>query len=122
LPSADSQALQFLGDTGNVAAKLEAETKRLGCTLAVWVAALALVAPHTESVVTANVSVPGKDPPMAVALLSLSRPPRLSQQEIVSPFRFSPPYRSAPTRGARVAANSRYDVSGCSFMQRRDSP
>ena len=31
----ETQALQFLGDTGNVAAKLEAKTKDLGCTAVV---------------------------------------------------------------------------------------
>ncbi len=30
----DARSLQFLGDTGNVAAKLEAETKQRGCTMA----------------------------------------------------------------------------------------
>jgi adenylate cyclase len=48
----ESQSLQFLGDTGNVAAKLEAKTKELGCTLVVSLAALNLITPHAPWVET----------------------------------------------------------------------
>ena len=51
--------LQFLGDTGNVAAKLEAETKRLGCTLVASLAAIAPIAgPAALEIV--DVSIAGK--------------------------------------------------------------
>ena len=40
----ESRSLQFLGDTGNTAAKLEAQSKELHCTLVASVTALGLVA------------------------------------------------------------------------------
>jgi adenylate cyclase len=39
-------SLQFLGDTGNLAAKFQAETKRLDCTLIASEQAVTLIAPH----------------------------------------------------------------------------
>ena len=64
----ESQSLQFLGDTGNVAAKLEAQSKELGCTLVASVAALYLVAPGTTQVHTNNVVIAGKADPIKVAV------------------------------------------------------
>ena len=42
LPTGGTGSLQFLGDTGNVAAKLEGETKQMDCTLIISLATLAL--------------------------------------------------------------------------------
>jgi adenylate cyclase len=54
------QALQFLGDTGNVAAKLEAKTKDLGCTVVVSVAALNWVVRHAGWLEPCAVAIPGR--------------------------------------------------------------
>jgi adenylate cyclase len=62
-----SRSLQFLGDTGNIAAKLEAQTKELGCTLVASVAAVnaaKLVAPRSGN---ALVALPGREASMEVA-------------------------------------------------------
>jgi adenylate cyclase len=64
----ESQSLQFLGDTGNVAAKLEAESKELGCTLVASVAALNLVALGTTRVQMNTVAIAGKADPIEVAV------------------------------------------------------
>jgi len=64
----ESQSLQFLGDTGNVAAKLEAQSKELDCTLVASVAALDLVAPGTTQVQTNSVAIAGKADPIKVAV------------------------------------------------------
>jgi adenylate cyclase len=64
----ESQSLQFLGDTGNVAAKLEAQSKELDCTLVASVVALDLVAPSTTQVQTNSVAIAGKADPIRVAV------------------------------------------------------
>jgi adenylate cyclase len=64
----ESQSLQFLGDTGNVAAKLEAQSKELDCTLVASVAALTLVAPGTALMETHIVAIAGKADPIKVAI------------------------------------------------------
>jgi adenylate cyclase len=46
IASAGLSSLQFLGDTGNLAAKFQAETRRIDCTLIASVEAVALVAPR----------------------------------------------------------------------------
>ncbi len=46
IAAAGHASLQFLGDTGNLAAKFQAETRRLDCTLIASVQAVALVAPN----------------------------------------------------------------------------
>jgi len=56
----DAQSLQFIGDTGNLAAKLEAETKRLDCTLVVSVSVLSLAAADTSKIERRFVSIPGR--------------------------------------------------------------
>jgi adenylate cyclase len=62
--SAEHRSLQFLGDTGNVAAKLEEQTKPLDCTLVASAAALAGMAlPTVETIV---VSIAGREIPVAV--------------------------------------------------------
>jgi adenylate cyclase len=68
LHGVDSRSLQFLGDTGNVAAKLEAETKQLECTLVASVAALELVDVAVQGLVIAPVSIAGKAEPITVAV------------------------------------------------------
>ena len=65
LPTRASQSLQFLGDTGNIAAKLEAKTKDLDCTLVASVDALNLVAPGAQLERTA-VSISGKTQPIEI--------------------------------------------------------
>ena len=61
LPTRELQFLQFLGDTGNIAAKLEAETKQLGCTMVASRAALNLVAADADIGGTSvSVSVSGR--------------------------------------------------------------
>src|SRR5262252_4886929 len=46
IAAAGLASLQFLGDTGNLAAKFQVETRRLDCTLIASVEAVALVAPR----------------------------------------------------------------------------
>jgi adenylate cyclase len=64
----ESQSLQFLGDTGNVAAKLEAQSKELDCTLVASVVAVDLVSPGTTQVQTNSVAIAGKADPIRVAV------------------------------------------------------
>jgi adenylate cyclase len=64
----ESQSLQFLGDTGNVAAKLEAQSKQFDCTLVTSVKALTMVAPGTTRVKTNVVAIAGKTDPVEVAV------------------------------------------------------
>jgi adenylate cyclase len=64
----ESQSLQFLGDTGNVAAKLETQSKELDCTLVASVAALTLLAPGTARIETHIVAIAGKTDPIKVAI------------------------------------------------------
>jgi len=64
----ESQSLQFLGDTGNVAAKLEGQSKELDCTLVASVAALDLVARGTARVQTSIVAIAGKTDPIKAAV------------------------------------------------------
>jgi adenylate cyclase len=54
-------SLQFLGDTGNLAAKLEAETKRTDCIMIASAQAAALVAPDRPDIETRALSIPGKE-------------------------------------------------------------
>ena len=61
----ESQSLQFLGDTGNIAGKLEQQTKQLGCTMVASVAALNLVSPGTK-IDGKAISIPGKEEPIDV--------------------------------------------------------
>ncbi len=62
----ESQSLQFLGDTGNIAAKLEQQTKQLDCTMVASLAALNLVSPGAR-IDTKAISIPGKEDPIDVA-------------------------------------------------------
>jgi adenylate cyclase len=48
IAAAGLSSLQFLGDTGNLAAKFQAETRRLDCTLIASAHAIALVAPQSS--------------------------------------------------------------------------
>jgi adenylate cyclase len=64
----ESQSLQFLGDTGNVAAKLEAQSKELDCTLVASVAAFDLVARGRTQVPRNSVAIAGKTDPIKVAV------------------------------------------------------
>jgi adenylate cyclase len=62
--SAEHRSLQFLGDTGNVAAKLEEQTKPLDCTLVASTAVVARIAlPTAETIV---LSIAGREIPVAV--------------------------------------------------------
>jgi adenylate cyclase len=62
--SAEHRSLQFLGDTGNVAAKLEEQTKALDCTLVASAAAVARIA--LASAETTVVSIAGREIEVAV--------------------------------------------------------
>jgi adenylate cyclase len=64
--SAEHRSLQFLGDTGNVAAKLEEQTKPLDCTLVASTAAVARIALVTAGVETTVVSIAGREIAVAV--------------------------------------------------------
>ena len=46
IATAGLSSLQFLGDTGNLAAKFQAETRRLDCTLIASAQAVTMVAPN----------------------------------------------------------------------------
>jgi adenylate cyclase len=64
--SAEHRSLQFLGDTGNVAAKLEEQTKPLDCTLVASTAAVARFARATNKLETTVVSIAGREITVAV--------------------------------------------------------
>jgi adenylate cyclase len=64
----ESRSLQFLGDTGNTAAKLEAQSKELHCTLVASVTALGLVAHEKLGLETTMVAIAGKSNPVEVAV------------------------------------------------------
>jgi adenylate cyclase len=63
----ESQSLQFLGDTGNVAAKLEGQSKELDCTLVASIAALNLAVPGATGVQAKTIAIAGKPDPIRVA-------------------------------------------------------
>jgi adenylate cyclase len=64
--SAEHRSLQFLGDTGNIAAKLEEQTKPLDCTLVASAAAVARIARATNKAEAAVVSIAGREIAVAV--------------------------------------------------------
>ncbi len=69
MPSDASGGLQFLGDTGNVAAKLEDATSRLDCVLIASAQASATAAPERrDSLATVDLAIAGKDTPLAVCV------------------------------------------------------
>jgi adenylate cyclase len=68
----DSRSLQFLGDTGNVAAKLEAQTKQHGCTLIASMAAIGSIDADTDGLLATSILLAGKDEPITAALFRTS--------------------------------------------------
>jgi adenylate cyclase len=70
LDRGDGSSLQFLGDTGNVAAKLEAQAKALACPMVAslqsvrWLATAAAAAEVETTVAT----LPGKEEPVTVVI------------------------------------------------------
>ncbi len=64
--SAEHRSLQFLGDTGNVAAKLEEQTKPLDCILVASRAAIAHIASPAAGPETTVVSIAGRNIEVAV--------------------------------------------------------
>ena len=64
-----SQSLQFLGDTGNVAAKLEGHSKECECTLVISAAAVASASLDAASLENTAVKIAGRVNPMSVALV-----------------------------------------------------
>lgn len=81
LPSGESGSLQFLGDTGNVAAKLEGQTRQLNCVLIASAQASETAAPwRRDSLTVRELPVPGKDP-MSVCVFRT----RAELDEIVRP-------------------------------------
>jgi adenylate cyclase len=69
IPDGASQSLQFLGDTGNVAAKLEDYSKACECTLVVSAAAIASAALDAASLEKTTAKIAGRADPMSVALV-----------------------------------------------------
>ena len=63
------QALQFLGDSGNIAAKLEGRTKHYNCTVVASVSAVDLVAPEAPYVEIDAVMIDGRADPVRAAIL-----------------------------------------------------
>jgi adenylate cyclase len=59
IATAGLSSLQFLGDTGNLAAKFQAETRRLDCTLIASAHAIALVAPNRADITTVPLTLAG---------------------------------------------------------------
>jgi adenylate cyclase len=64
----EARSLQFLGDVGNIAAKLEELSKELVCTLVATTEALKLISPDAIAVDTATVQVAGKYESIEVAV------------------------------------------------------
>ena len=64
----ESQSLQFLGDTGNTAAKLEAQSKELHCTLVASTMALDFIAPGRPDVERTTIAIAGKTEALEVAV------------------------------------------------------
>jgi len=64
--SAEHRSLQFLGDTGNIAAKLEEQSKQLDCVLVASGAAVARIGLPTAGLKTAAVSIAGREIPVAI--------------------------------------------------------
>jgi adenylate cyclase len=60
IAAAGHSSLQFLGDTGNLAAKFQAETRRLDCTLIVSASAVALVAPQWKDHAPVRLTLAGE--------------------------------------------------------------
>jgi adenylate cyclase len=60
IAAAGLSSLQFLGDTGNLAAKFQAETRRLDCTLIASAQAIALVAPHWRELAPVVLTLAGE--------------------------------------------------------------
>jgi adenylate cyclase len=68
----ETQSLQFLGDTGNVAAKLEGASKSFESTLIVSAVALKLAVPKADFETT-NVLIAGKTEPLEIAVFKERR-------------------------------------------------
>jgi adenylate cyclase len=64
-----SQSLQFLGDTGNVAAKLEGTSKEFECTVVVSAEAIATTSIDMTLVEKSAVRIAGRPEPMRVVLI-----------------------------------------------------
>ena len=60
IAAAGLSSLQFLGDTGNLAAKFQAETRRLDCTLIASAQAVALIAPDQADLAPVALTLPGE--------------------------------------------------------------
>jgi adenylate cyclase len=70
IASSETQSsLQFLGDTGNITAKLEEHTKLFDCTLVASSQALRLIVPSNGGLETASVSIAGKADRIEVVIL-----------------------------------------------------
>jgi adenylate cyclase len=68
IATSGSQSLQFLGDTGNIAAKLEAHTKQIDCTMVASRQALNLARPGLIPHEASTASIPGKSEPIAMVV------------------------------------------------------
>lgn len=65
-----SASLQFLGDTGNLAAKLEAQAKSLGCSVVASEDALRRAVPGLTAIATAPLTLPGREQPLAAVVFA----------------------------------------------------
>jgi adenylate cyclase len=64
IAAAGLSSLQFLGDTGNLAAKFQAETRRLDCTLVASAQAIALMAPNARERTDISLTLAGRELPV----------------------------------------------------------
>ena len=61
LDRGDGSSLQFLGDTGNVAAKLEAQAKALACPMVASLQSVRWLATSASEIETTVATLPGKE-------------------------------------------------------------
>jgi len=79
----EAASLQFLGDTGNVAAKLEAHTKQLNCTLIASLAALDMLSPDLRAGANRGTAlIPGKGEEVPIASFAA----KAELQKIIAAF------------------------------------
>jgi adenylate cyclase len=71
--AAERGALQFLGETGNIAAKLEEQTKTLECTLAISESAILSAGLNRSGLNRSLVSIPGKSGLFTVVTFNAKR-------------------------------------------------
>ena len=68
--SAGSYSFQFIGDVGNVASRLEASTKDLGCRIVASTQVIERAGLATDGLETRDLSLRGREGTIAVALIN----------------------------------------------------